>query len=357
MSGPLHPGAIRISVQGDGQGRVADVCLQSSRPAGATRLFLGRPAQGVPTLAGSLFSLCGLAHGAAARLALSAAADDPPMGADRGAGVAAERLVETLRATALGWPSLSLNMLTIAGPLRDAMTAARALNAGGASFDPARALETLEKAVAAFGLGSDRPAPGSFFDAMLSEARSERIARAVAPDALVPADDMTVIHALRAGGARFAAAPVLSDRVVETGPFARHWREARDEDSGLAARLAARFADIREALAMLRAAVRGTDAGLCSAGRTGEREGYGAVETARGRLYHWARLDKDGRVLDYEMLAPTEWNFHPEGPFVAALKGVDISARDMALRRVGRLAALFDPCVAFEVELREAALA
>ena len=37
-----------------------------------------------------------------------------------------------------------------------------------------------------------------------------------------------------------------------------------------------------------------------------------AVETARGPLLHFARV-RDGRIEDYHVLAPTEWNFHPRG--------------------------------------------
>ncbi|WP_319381231.1 hypothetical protein, partial [Thiomicrorhabdus sp.] len=36
------------------------------------------------------------------------------------------------------------------------------------------------------------------------------------------------------------------------------------------------------------------------------------VETARGRLYHLAHVES-GKVTDYAICAPTEWNFHPDG--------------------------------------------
>jgi len=62
---------------------------------------------------------------------------------------------------------------------------------------------------------------------------------------------------------------------------------------------------------------------------------------ARGLLLHWVQLDGDGAVRDYRVLAPTEWNFHPDGALaraVAALAPVDLDAARL-------LAAAYDPCV------------
>ena len=84
-------------------------------------------------------------------------------------------------------------------------------------------------------------------------------------------------------------------------------------------------------------------------GRLSGRAGYGAVECARGRLYHVAALDADGRIGAYAVLAPTEWNFYAHGPYVAALKGQRIGEGEEGLLAAARLAALVDPCVAFRV--------
>ena len=79
------------------------------------------------------------------------------------------------------------------------------------------------------------------------------------------------------------------------------------------------------------------------------------MESARGRLYHHAEIGPDGRLSAYRILAPTEWNFHPAGPFVETLLSSRIGTDEQATRAVTLLALLFDPCVAFEVEIREAA--
>jgi coenzyme F420-reducing hydrogenase alpha subunit len=78
--------------------------------------------------------------------------------------------------------------------------------------------------------------------------------------------------------------------------------------------------------------------------------GVAVVETARGLLLHRAVLS-GGRVADYRIVAPTEWNFHPAGPLVQGLEGEE--AIDAALlERNARLAVeALDPCVACNVEI------
>ena len=44
------------------------------------------------------------------------------------------------------------------------------------------------------------------------------------------------------------------------------------------------------------------------------------METARGLLMHEIALDGE-RIADYCIVAPTEWNFHPQGPLAGWLIG------------------------------------
>ena len=59
------------------------------------------------------------------------------------------------------------------------------------------------------------------------------------------------------------------------------------------------------------------------------------------------------RTVEYRIVAPTEWNFHANGPFVAAVLGAGVARGGRAQTSLARLAALFDPCVGFEVALKE----
>jgi Ni,Fe-hydrogenase I large subunit len=74
----------------------------------------------------------------------------------------------------------------------------------------------------------------------------------------------------------------------------------------------------------------------------GPREAIAYVEMSRGLLVHWVRLrsGSDSAVADYRVLAPTEWNFHPEGALARAIR--EHRPDDEALRL---LLQAFDPCV------------
>ena len=70
-------------------------------------------------------------------------------------------------------------------------------------------------------------------------------------------------------------------------------------------------------------------------------QALGWCEMARGLLLHWVQLDSAGGVLDYRVLAPTEWNFHPQGALAQAVATLASNDQELA----AMLAAAFDPCV------------
>jgi Ni,Fe-hydrogenase I large subunit len=79
--------------------------------------------------------------------------------------------------------------------------------------------------------------------------------------------------------------------------------------------------------------------------RTAEGQAIAWCEMARGLLLHWVQLDARGRVVDYRVVAPTEWNFHPQGALAQALTA--LAPQDSSSAMV--LAAAFDACVACQV--------
>lgn len=81
-----------------------------------------------------------------------------------------------------------------------------------------------------------------------------------------------------------------------------------------------------------------------------EAEGEGMVEAARGSLGHWLRI-KNGRIINYQIIAPTTWNFSPRdsaqqpGALELALQGVvcgDDPANNTSVQHIIRS---FDPCM------------
>ncbi|HEY8905518.1 MAG TPA: nickel-dependent hydrogenase large subunit, partial [Rhodoferax sp.] len=116
-------------------------------------------------------------------------------------------------------------------------------------------------------------------------------------------------------------------------------------------RLSARWLELMEIAAVQPHASAHHTPDLLSSGalRLDEGQAIAWCEMARGLLLHWVQLDAQGRVADYRVVAPTEWNFHPLGALAQALTALAPHDAPSALA----LAAAFDACV----ECKVAALA
>jgi Ni,Fe-hydrogenase I large subunit len=64
---------------------------------------------------------------------------------------------------------------------------------------------------------------------------------------------------------------------------------------------------------------------------------------------HEVELD-GGRIADYKIVAPTEWNFHPKGALATYLLGQPGGDRGKLERRIAHLVAELDPCVPWTLE-------
>ena len=78
--------------------------------------------------------------------------------------------------------------------------------------------------------------------------------------------------------------------------------------------------------------------------------GIGQVEAARGHLVHRVVLD-DGWVRRYQILAPTEWNFHPAGVVARGLGGLVDSDEPTLRRQAALLINAMDPCVGYDLRV------
>jgi hypothetical protein len=174
-------------------------------------------------------------------------------------------------------------------------------------------------------------------------------------DALLAA----VVPAMRADSG-FERTPTWEGVPVETGALARTSAHplvaafrARDGNT-VPARMVARLTE----LAML-------VGGLSGAGAQGEGarwvdavplapgEGLAAVQTARGLLLHRASV-ADAHVTGYQIVAPTEWNFHPGGPLVRGLEGAGAPDEAVLVRHALLAVQALDPCVRCQVEVASA---
>jgi Ni,Fe-hydrogenase I large subunit len=155
---------------------------------------------------------------------------------------------------------------------------------------------------------------------------------------------------------QFVAAPTWQGQVYETGALARQIAHPLVSDlwarygNGLLTRLAARLVELAAIPGRMRVLARHDGVVFGDSPAPSAPIGMGMVEAARGRLVHRVEVAK-GRVRRYQILAPTEWNFHPRGPLVQGLAGMRADGMDDLYRRVNLVVGALDPCVAYEVEV------
>jgi hypothetical protein len=324
------------------------------------RLCEGRRAALLPDLVGAVFSLCGMAQRATAARAVRAALGRTPDAAALAREARQLRLHtvhEHLQRLSLDLPARLPRVAADPTWLREAPLLALGARDGAALDAAERALpEWLARRL--LGMSADAAVArwtSSQAVADWCEGVGHSVARwlaAVHDDARAivwpcrplrllrdPADTMPALAAALTGDDGFALRPTWQDAPAETGPWTRidAWPAPRSAWDRLAARL----------YELLQLAIGAPIAFGALTLATGE--GIAWTEMSRGLLVHWVRLagpaaPDTARVAAFRVLAPTEWNFHAQGGFAAALSDGTI---DPAQATLAALA--LDPCVDFEV--------
>jgi hypothetical protein len=354
----MSRGHLHLEVLWDGKA-VTGVNIRNTRPA-AFRLLVGRTPAEARTTIPLLFSACRHGQGAAARLALSAAEGSE----DRvnGSALAAESAQEHLWRLLLDWPEfLGLTPARETFAAWHRRLAAVAIRGGWGETGPEFARfcdrELLDRDVAEWlaaeeGQTGDASLCGKIVAALDKDAEMRCATVTFLPVGLQARSYHEAMAVdLNAG---FARTPTWQKAAAETGPYARWWqtRPVAAKSSAIVARVLARMADL--AFLALEAAGRLPARWRCDAFSPVPGTGFAVVETARGLLIHHVRVSR-GRIADYLIVAPTEWNFHPAGAFRHGLLGLRSEDMGMIEKRARRLALALDPCVPFEVNVKFAA--
>lgn len=317
-----------------------DVRIHSNRTASVAAMMVGRKVDEALELLPVLYALCAHAHVVAAHMATGR---DMPFGA--GLLVLAENAREHLLRIMLGWRTES--QITMPAPPVMALVPDMKQAVDNGVTD--QVAEQLALYLDTHVLGCS---PAQFLQCDVSEwvsntdtspahylraiiAKDWQSVGTVAPAFLPDLKVDPLVSRMQQEG--FCLQPNWLNKPRETGPFARQKSVqmvaniVRTHGAGLLARLVARLVELAQIPAQMRA-----DKMLTTA-----QPALGIVETARGRLVHWASV-KDGVITDYRILAPTEWNFHPRGVAVQALKGLDADQAKAVIEAI-------DPCVDFEL--------
>ncbi len=380
-------GVIRIELcASPGTGRAK---IENLRPLSIPGRFSGRRPCEVASLVPLVYSICRAAQSAASEEALEAALAIVP---DARKTAVRELLVlaETAREHALqvlhAWPQC----LRVPQPAMAQASVKRLLKAdvglnrclGRAAADTAGLLRAIEELTALLGEAVFAELPAEWLsrrdpDALSSWAeRSETLAQSVIGGLIqngmadAGAAEVTPLpHAqpqelldilLSENAASFVARPEWDGQPREATPLARLLdrpliASIKDRHGyGLLARLCACLIELAEApgrmLSLANSLLELGQSQEMPAEAGGNGKGLGSAEAARGRLVHAVEV-ADGLVRRYRILAPTEWNFHPDG---AAARGLAQIANAAPAQREW-LARLFitavDPCVGYELRL------
>ncbi len=154
-------------------------------------------------------------------------------------------------------------------------------------------------------------------------------------------------------------APRLAGRTFETGALARQiivghpLARALAAEGGVRARVVGRLLELAltqiEMERLLRS-IRPEERFMDQVPLPSDGTGVGVVEAARGALGHWISVE-DGAINNYQIIAPTTWNFSPRdtagtaGPVEAALVGAPVSEGEDTPLSVQHIVRSFDPCM------------
>ena len=372
-----------------------------------SRLLRGQRGEQVERTLGALFTLCAHAHQRAARLALNAARlpDQPPRPEPPTLLLSLETARDHLRSMALDWPRqlAQFNLATRGSCLSNQPPAQEdpalpATNTAAKDWlnacplplaQPAQALteaQTQESFLALRSWLHKRVLLQPLEDWLAQHRTPQALAhwcQRLAAD-LPPAHFLATCHAqasalspqgpalalLDLGPAKqtaqltdlathiatqtgFAQFPTCNGQCQETGP----WTRLRHRPSPAVAqttastnawtRLSSRWLELIE-LVLLATQGTGNSALASGALNLGQGQAIAWCEMARGLLLHWVQLDSAGQVADYRVIAPTEWNFHPDGALANALRV--LAPDDTASAWV--LAAAYDACVECTVAIK-----
>ncbi len=364
---------------------VAAVSIDSTRPVRASRMFHGKGVVEVLKMLPMLFTICGTAQACAAvRACEQALAMSPAPGVEtlRESLVRMETLREHMWRILLDWPGFlaeapehrgMAQMLELQRDYRQALMGEQdpfVLAAAAPGAEPQVPQALAEKIALVTGQAVFDMSPCEWLDIgnpeMLGQWASsgstvaarliDRILQSGWSD--LGACDIKALPALETGyihrvlqDENFVAQPQWYGECRESTCLTRLesallTRLQAGHGNGLLVRLVARLTEIAQLSVNLTPLP-----GKAIESPPGEalKAGVGQVAAARGQLLHRVQLAGDV-VTRYQILAPTEWNFHPEGVVARSLAGMH-GDREQMESQARLLINAIDPCVGYELSI------
>jgi Ni,Fe-hydrogenase I large subunit len=363
-------GKLNLNIVWDGK-VVLGVEVTSTRPK-AYRILKGRLPDNAVQLVPLLYSVCGKAQQAAAIAATSAAqGHELPQDSLLERGVICEAMQEHSWRLLLDWPNLlslpqhqqqfvhwhgALNEIAAGQGNAASLLAELPQLLLGVSDQEWKHIDTYAKFSEWQNAGQGLLAP--IFAALeIKESKLDFVGK-TASCALLPNWSAADVWQNYAGhlDQKFAAMPQHNGKPMETGALAysQHTPLLQDvlrkRPTRLLARVIARLADLLDSAEVL---AHDNIGGRVQSISASDAAGLSVVRTARGMLLHYVRIESE-RVADYLTVAPTEWNFHPQGVLVTGLIGLKENDAERLMETVKDYVLSLDPCVEYEIEFSHA---
>jgi len=179
-------------------------------------------------------------------------------------------------------------------------------------------------------------------------------------EALHPWQGSTLPQSDKPQGYSWCKAPRLAGRVIEVGAIARQLIDEQPlivdlvhrQGANVHSRVVARLLELARVLPAMERWAQALEPGepFCRHAELPPKgQGAGLVEAARGSLGHWLRI-QHGRILNYQIIAPTSWNFSPRdaegqpGALEQALAGTEVGEQQDP-PEIQHIIRSFDPCM------------
>jgi coenzyme F420-reducing hydrogenase alpha subunit len=401
VAGDPAPGNRAVEIEGGlqitlrrQQDRIRDVVIESSRPLQAVKIFYGKSVAELLQTLPLLYHVCGVAQASAAVTACEQAMAICPGEATR---QGREMLVWTETAREHLWRIL-IDWPDYLGGEKDKAAIARlgkflpelkqALFVAGNGFCAGAQVSVNVSAVntvidglkqllknAVFGMSLEQWLKGADKHALqcwqeTTNTVATKMLRQVSNmvqddklntpvDFLPDLDDISLHQRLAQGDAdAFVAQPQWRGKPCETTVLCRQREHAlvaaliAGDGNGIMTRMVARLVELAGIPATLRRLFQQllsvSPEERVSAQMRPSGVGLGQVEAARGRLVHRLELEK-GIVRRYQIVAPTEWNFHPRGVAAQLLRRLPAQDEVTLKKKADLLINTIDPCVRYEL--------
>ena len=357
--------------------------INSSRPVTISNIFKGKTPDEVLKTLPMIYSICGTAQGIASLMAFESALDISSTSARQ---FAQELLVdvETIREhywrISLDWPHFLNNPAPLSPNSKASTWLQRirvALYEDASPFVLENTIRVNDRAVREIGIEIEQILTQQVFGMEMSQwlaidsissltkwaNNGKTVAAQFISQNLENEYDLTTVKGLpklenqwlksvllSEQGETFSSQPHIDNNCAETTPLTRQMDHPliqmliTTHGAGLLTRLLTRLIELANLTMKIQSA---TEQPGNNQSVSYDRNGVSQIEAARGRLIHCVSLDQ-GLVSEYRIVAPTEWNFHPQGVLKYLLESIKDNEPEPKARMIINA---IDPCVAYTLDI------